>query len=207
MKGHVLQEERAYTNKHFVFKTLRSVGTTCCICCVRWKDLEEVHNRAQQYLKFKRALETHSAQLQALLLISRIPEICSHTDRRKKLFCSVRNRTVLLRPYRETTDWKAAFRSEAGGGGWLDFLFSPVWVMVLYLISLCTSQISCVIRTIWFLLREISWWRWDFSQKSWLLAVITALWMSDSSTLCFSGPLEEQSGDWQLKSNSQSPTV
>ena len=116
MKGHVLQEERAYTNKHFVFETLRSVGTTCCICCVRWKGLEEVHNRAQQYLKFKRALETHSAQLQALLLISRIPEICSHTDRRKKLFCSVRNRTVLLRPYRETTDWKAAFRSEAGGG-------------------------------------------------------------------------------------------
>lgn len=203
MKGHVLQEERAYTNKHFVFKTLRSVGTTCCICCVRWKGLEEVHNRAQQYLKFKRALETHSAQLQALLLISRIPEICSHTDRRKKLFCSVCNRTGTerLQTERQLLDQKR------GGGGWLDFLFSPVWVMVLYLISLCTSQISCIIRTIWFLLREISWWRWAFSQKSWLPAVITALWMSDSSTLCFSGPLEEQSGDWQLKSNSQSPTV
>lgn len=114
MKGHVLQEERAYINKHFVFETLQSVGTTCCICCVRWKGLEEVHNRAQQYLKFKRALETHSAQLQALLLISRIPEICSHTDRRKKLFCSVCNRTGTerLQTERQLLDQK-----RGGGGG------------------------------------------------------------------------------------------
>ena len=54
------------------------VGATCCIGYVRWKSLEQAHNRVQQYLKLETVLEMkiQNAHLKVLLTISDSVDPC-----------------------------------------------------------------------------------------------------------------------------------